>query len=630
MFTNKTSLRLQQSASSYVINKNTNSMTKFRNYLKITLIGLLATSLTAACTDDDDATNDLGPLTPESSQFGKANDVFSAEEWYPGGELGTTEKASYSAFTPAVQQIAGGTGENDFTVGEDFFEHLYTFDVAPRKGLGPAWVRNSCIACHPGYGHGKRQTEYRANQIGNGYLLVIYHPDEAFTEDGVRYTTAPSSYISEVTGMPQTAAMSPFKAPIDESQVSIQWKNVESMPSGLSMTFPSGEKYELIYPEVTIPATAFKTNPVPTDYEVRLESTIGIYGTGLLDAITDEDMREQYRKEAPYVELNPAMWDKEANDFAPTAYYSAPYNDLGTFRGSHGPVKRFTYAMTRGSLQDGAGANAIWNITNVTRSDRHWLYSTTAWAKAQSEDDEVISYIKEHGASPLSILHAYYADGTDEGIRQRVEEVLSCVSIAKQDIFKKYLLNGAPYNGEEEMSDKQYYQFMVWHRGLAVPAARHLDDAQVQRGKKLFTQIGCTQCHRPSWKTGDDNMWVDASIKAYAEASGKVKDGDYTKVLPKYPHQTIWPYTDMVQHRLFMENDIRTGWCRTTPLWGRGLSRQLTGADDRLHDCRARNVVEAIMWHGYSKQSDAYKPTEKFYNLPKDDRDAVVRFIESI
>ena len=36
---------------------------------------------------------------------------------------------------------------------------------------------------------------------------------------------------------------------------------------------------------------------------------------------------------------------------------------------------------------------------------------------------------------------------------------------------------------------------------------------------------------------------------------------------------------------------------------------------------RARNVIESIMWHAYS---------EKFYNLPKEDRDAVVKFVESI
>ena len=596
---------------------------------KKTLIGLLAcTCMLTACSDSSDDTQDLGKLTPSSNGFGKANDVFTAEEWYPGGQLGTTEKASYSAPAPAVANISGM--EEDFNTGEDFFEHLYTFDVAPRKGLGPAWVRNGCIACHPSYGHGKRQTEYRANTIGNGYLLVIYHPNEAYTEDGVRYTTAPSSYISEVTGMPQTQAMSPFKAPIDESQIKIEWKNVTEMPSGLSMTFPDGEQYSLIYPEVTIPATAFNTNPIPTNYEVRLESTIGVYGTGLLDAISDDDMREQYRKEAPYVNLNPAMWDKAANDFAPTAYYSAPYNDTKSHNNGKGIVKKFTYAMTRGSLQDGAGANAIWNITNVTRSDRHWLYSTTAWAKAQSEDAAVISYIKQHGQSPLSILHPYYADGTDEGIKARVYEVLNTPNVSFKSTFEKYLLNDEYYKGEEEMSDKQYYQFMVWHRGLAVPAARNLDDADVKRGKTLFTQIGCAQCHRPSWTTGTDNMWVDAATKAYADANGLAKDGDYTKLLPKYPNQTIWPYTDMVQHRLFMENDIRTGWCRTTPLWGRGLSRRLTGADDRLHDCRARTVIEAIMWHGYSKQSDGYRAAAKFYQLPKADRDAIVKFIESI
>ena len=587
-----------------------NKLTQF------SIIAMLAAPLLSACSDDDDNKQDLGELAIAENVFGKANDVFSADEWYPGGQLGTTDKASYSAATPAVENVSGM--EEDFNTGEDFFEHLYTFEQQPRRGLGPAWVRNSCIHCHPSYGHGKRQTEYRANQIGNGYLLVIYHPDN-------------NAYISEVTGMPQTQAMTPFKAPIDENQIKIDWVPVSEMPSGLPMKFKDGEEYALIYPEVDIPQSAFNTNPKPENYEVRLESTIGVYGAGLLDALTDEDIEAQWKAESPYVELNPAMWDKEAGTFKASAYYSAPYNDTGTFRfGQHGPLKRFTYAMTRGSLQDGAGANAIWNITNVTRSDRHWLYTTTAWAKAQSEDKEVISYIKQHGADEKSILHTYYADGTDEGISARVYEVLNTPSIAFKSTFEKYLLQGWPYNNQEEMTDKQYYQFMVWHRGLAVPAARHLDNEQVKRGKVLFTDMGCAQCHRPSWQTGEDKMWVDAATKAYADANGLAKDGDYSKLLPKYPHQTIWPYTDMVQHRLFMKNDIRTGWCRTTPLWGRGLSRRLTGADDRLHDCRARTVVEAIMWHGYSKESDAYNSTKKFYNLSKEDRDAVVRFIEAI
>lgn len=588
---------------------------------------LLAAPLLGACSDDDEAPADgggsLGSLVPADSVFGVANDVFSAEEWYPGGQLGTTEGVSYSDPAPAVTAVSGM--ETSFNKGEDFFEHLYTITEAPRKGLGPAWTRNSCIHCHPGYGHGKRQDSYRANTVGNGYLLVVYHPTAGVSADGTAY--AANSYISEVTGMPQTQAMHPFKAPIDESQISITWVPVTAMPSGLPMTFPDGESYSLIYPEVTIPQTAFNTNPLPDNYEVRLESTIGIYGTGLLDAIDQDSMKLEYQRQAAAAmargenvsdALNPAMWDASANDWAASAWY--------TLADGQKRIKKFTYAMTRGSLQDGAGANAIWNITNVTRSDRHYLYTTKPWAKAMAEDREVIDYIKQHGSDRSSVLYPYYADGTDEGIAERVNLLLGLNAASDSATFRRYFVDGAPYNGEEEMSDKDYYDFMVWHRGLAVPAARDLNTDEVKRGKQLFMQMGCASCHRPSWTTGDDEYWVDNSIKAYAAANGL----DAQNILPRFPRQKIWPYSDMVQHRLFMANDIRTGWCRTTPLWGRGLSMRLTGADDRLHDCRARNVVEAIMWHGYSAESDAFYSARQFYNLSKADRDAVVAFIEAI
>lgn len=583
----------------------------YQRISKMLLLGLLVLPL-ASCSDDNSVVNNDN--LNGDSQFGKANDVFDASEWYPGGELGTDEGMSYSAETPATTNQGLSTS---FNKGEDFFEHLYTITEAPRKGLGPAWVRSSCIHCHPNYGHGKFQNQYQADQFGNGYLLVIYHPTAGTTADGKPY--AANSYISEVTGMPQTKAMTPFSAPIDEKQINIQWNEVTTMPSGLAMKFPKdGETFALQYPEVTIPQSAFNTNPKPDNYEVRLESTIGIYGTGLLDAIDQDDMKKVYQDEAKYAELNPGMWDKTANDWASSAWY--------TLADGTKKVKKFTYAMTRASLQDGPGANAIWNITNVTRSDRHYLYTTPAWAKHQSEDPEVISYIKKHGADESSVLHPYYADGTDEGIKERVNEILSCNNAAKSATFEKYLLKGAPYNGEEEMSDKDYYDFMVWHRGLAVPAARNLDNAQVQEGKKLFTQWGCATCHKPSWKTGSDNYWVDNAIKAYAKSIGQ----DPNTMLPKYPNQTIYPYTDLVQHRLFMANDIRTGWCRTTPLWGRGLSSMLTGRSDRLHDCRARNVVEAIMWHCYDQRSDAYQTALNFYNATKEERDAVVAFINAI
>ena len=359
----------------------------------------------ASCSDSNDVPGEGDGQTSafEADYIGKAVGNFTAEEWYPGGALGTTDNVTagcYEDEAPAVSQ-QGLIAE--FNLGETFFERNFNSGTAPFNGLGPASLRRSCIDCHPGYGHGKRQMSYKS-QFGNGYLLAIYHPvDGQNSNDG--------SYISEVTGMPQTQASYPFLPPLDEDQISISWHEVTVMESGLPMEFEDGEKYSLIYPEVSIPTTAFNTKPQPENIAVRLESTIGIMGTGLLDAITEDDLREQYRQEAKYVELNPSMWDKDADDFASTAWY--------TLADGQKAVKRFTYALTRASLQDGAGANAIWNITNVTRSDRPKLYTTTAWADKMAETPSVIEAIKNDPLSP------YFADGTDDGIADAVHNLLS-------------------------------------------------------------------------------------------------------------------------------------------------------------------------------------------------------------
>ena len=561
------------------------------------VIGL---TVAVGCTDGNSGIKEnVNTREPDAKYVGQAVGNFSADEWYPGGELGTTTNVTAGCYEDETPSVVNQGLLTAFNIGEAAFERKYTTSTAPFKGLGPAYVRSSCLDCHPGYGHGKRQSQYRA-EFGNGYLLVIYHPvDGQNSDDG--------PYVSEVTGMPQTKATYPFLPPIDEEQIDIQWLPVTEMKSGLPMKFPDGEEYSLIYPELTIPESAFNTSPTP--YETgavafRLESTIGIIGSGLLDAIPQDSIREQYRKEAQHAELNPAFWDKEANDFAATAWYSLAEGQFAD--GTPAPagtklLKRFTYAMTRASLQDGAGANAIWNITNVTRSDRPKLYTTAAWAKAMSENAQVIAAIKADPTSP------YYADGTDEGIKDAVLHLLD----PSTNQFDNSWHNFTP-----EMSDDQYYNFMVWHRGLSIPRARNLNREEVQKGKEVFNRIGCASCHRASWKTKKDNYWKPA---VYAD-----------KELPQYQDQTIYPYTDMIQHRLYMINGIHGSWCRTTPLWGRGLSRENTGAEDRLHDNRARNVIEAIMWHGYSKESDAYWCTEKFYNLSKDERDAVVEFINSI
>ncbi|MBY0426552.1 MAG: thiol oxidoreductase, partial [Cytophagales bacterium] len=65
---------------------------------------------------------------------------------------------------------------------------------------------------------------------------------------------------------------------------------------------------------------------------------------------------------------------------------------------------------------------------------------------------------------------------------------------------------------------------------------------------------------------------------------------------------------------------------RTQPLWGIGLIKVVNGHTFLLHDGRARNIEEAILWHG----GEANPSKRAFMNLSKSDRAALIKFIESL
>ena len=509
-------------------------------------------------------------------------------EWfYAGGELGTTLLSTANAFEQPTAAVENAGLYQSFKNGEALFEKPFMTNTSGvRHGLGPVYIRTSCLHCHPNYGHGQRIPEgtFDTRNPGNGCLLVVYDP-------------ATEGYVSWLAGMPQTYAVAPFKAPLDEKKIHVKWLNATDEWGN---KFDDGETYSLQYPEVTMDKDAIyvvgQGYQLPGDYAVKLESTIGIYGTGLLDAITDEDLKKQYAQEEKdgYMPngLNPAVF---ANGEW-TGMYSNSLQGDGTKY-----AKRFTYALSRGPLQDAAGANAIWNITNVTRSDRryHYLDAAGTYAEYSAKDPEVQAGFEAYiSRIDPDKKHPSWWQGTME---QRIHAYLTAKDL------------------DAEMSDSEYTDLMVWHRGLAVPAVRDVDDPEVVRGKQLFEEIGCAYCHRPSWTTGPDEVKDPAKFFKGNE-------------LPRYPYQKIWPYTDMVQHKLCMVNDIRGGWCRTTPLWSRGLHMQVTGSPtaDRMHDCRARTAMEAIMWHGFSPRSDGRRSVENFRKLNKADRDAIIRFVDAI
>lgn len=473
------------------------------------------------------------------------------EEWYPGGVAGTVFNATISAYKQPMPVVSENAFlYREFMRGERLFEKSFVSDTGMGySGLGPVYIRKSCIACHPSYGgRSSRVDKYDANDSKNGYLLMIYDPSLPTLPLATKY----------FTGMTQTRAIAPFKAPIDESGINIQWlQHTDEFGNKYADGTPYSAGYPyagtLIYPKVNIAQNAILFPDFDmSKHAACLEATIGIYGTGLLDAISDEDLRAQYNLEQSRGYCA-GIIGGDIDETGKNPYYP----------GKH--PGRFTYLCTRATLDNGPGSNALWNITNVTRPDRTEHYITAEYAKVMSEDPDVQNALGKTQAEVYDYL------------------------------MSKSL--------KPEMTMEDYNAFMVWHRGLAVPAARNLDDQKVQKGRQLFYDAGCTACHRPSWTTRN-----------------------YYKPMPEISNQKIYPYTDLLRHDLDMLEAGRAKVCRTTPLWGRGLMRVVAGHTDMLHDLRARNFEEAILWHG----GEAKKAKEKFRNMPKEDRDALVKFLEAI
>ncbi|WP_371808980.1 di-heme oxidoredictase family protein [Ruegeria sp. HKCCD7255] len=148
-----------------------------------------------------------------------------------------------------------------------------------------------------------------------------------------------------------------------------------------------------------------------------------------------------------------------------------------------------------------------------------------------------------------------------------------------------------------------------YSRNLGVPARRDVDNPEVLRGKEVFHTSGCAACHTPAHVTHRMPDRVEHSF------------------------QLIWPYTDLLLHDMgegLADNrpEARaTGreW-RTPPLWGIGLTAQVSDHTQFLHDGRAQSLLEAVLWHG----GEAQAARDAVVSLAKPDRDALIQFLESL
>ncbi|MBG6174640.1 CxxC motif-containing protein (DUF1111 family) [Labrenzia sp. EL_208] len=163
--------------------------------------------------------------------------------------------------------------------------------------------------------------------------------------------------------------------------------------------------------------------------------------------------------------------------------------------------------------------------------------------------------------------------------------------------------------GVSEAPDPVMDLVTFYSENLAVPMRRDVDDPVVLKGKQVFYETGCAKCHQPKYVTGRN------------------------AANPAHRFQLIWPYTDLLLHDMgegLADNrpvgDANGREWRTPPLWGIGLTETVNNHTRFLHDGRARNLLEAVLWHG----GEAKAARDTVVAMPPENRQALIRFLESL
>ena len=195
-------------------------------------------------------------------------------------------------------------------------------------------------------------------------------------------------------------------------------------------------------------------------------------------------------------------------------------------------------------------------------------------------------------------------------------------SIANTALHETYLARtgfvdtGIDEQGNTEATQQFSDEVVFYAETLAVPARRNINDESVILGAQLFTQVNCVGCHQPDFITSTGERFVGGL------AAPEVLKG-----------QHIYPFTDMLLHDLgegladnrrdFTANGQE--W-KTRPLWGIGLTKTVNPAAGFLHDGRAADVEEAILWHG----GEAEQSKNAYMALAETERQALIDFVMSL
>ena len=163
--------------------------------------------------------------------------------------------------------------------------------------------------------------------------------------------------------------------------------------------------------------------------------------------------------------------------------------------------------------------------------------------------------------------------------------------------------------GISEAPDPVLDLVTFYSQNLGVPQRRGVGEPAVLAGKQSFYTLGCVACHAPKFVTSRD-----AELEAHR-------------------FQLIWPYSDLLLHDMgegladHRPEALADGYeWRTAPLWGIGLTETVSGHTQFLHDGRARNLEEAILWHG----GEAQAARDGYAAMSRSEREDLLAFLGSL
>ncbi|NMX68701.1 c-type cytochrome [Pseudomonas sp. WS 5111] len=257
-----------------------------------------------------------------------------------------------------------------------------------------------------------------------------------------------------------------------------------------------------------------------------------------------------------------------------------------------------------GLLEAISDADILQNASK--RPDKNGVLGRPNWVWDDAQQKTVLGRFGWKAGQPNLNQQNVHAFSGDMGLTTRLRPMDDCTDA---QVACKQAPNGNGENGEQEVSDNILRLVLFYTRNLAVPARRDVNAQQVLAGKNLFFQAGCQACHTPTFTT----------------ASNAAE--------PELANQVIRPYSDLLLHDMgegLADNrtEFKAGgrdW-RTPPLWGIGLTQNVSGHTQFLHDGRARNLLEAVLWHG----GEAQAAQQQVLSFNAQQRAALLAFLNSL